>query len=216
MKNLKKLLKTKRNKNKLVDKIKKDYSDRMWKRANNYIGHNFYDHIILASTHRDDICCINSSNIEYLNDIFKDNLIVERASHWACGWVEFYMIDLNNVKVNILNKVIDVLKNLDDYPVLDDGIYYEHKHNRLEEIFDQTHYDRINYLREKLDIDYLDLNKEEKQDYDYFCEIAIGSIECHCGIEEAWFYDSEVKDYLNYNDIEFKTDLVNNLIKKIA
>lgn len=52
-----------------------------------------------------------------------DHVKIERFGHWACGWFELLCV---NPKSKRKSKIAyDILKALDNYPVLDESDYYE-------------------------------------------------------------------------------------------
>ena len=57
------------------------------------------------------------------------------ASHWACGWIEYLMID-KNAPDNILQVAGEIICALSDYPVFNDEKYSELQYNSVFEYWE--------------------------------------------------------------------------------
>ena len=111
----------------------------LWERADNYMGPDFSDYFLLYSTCRDSEV-MNRANYEAIKSEFKakdfklkKGVIIEGASHWAVGWVEYILIHKGNKRlVELGHKIREAL---DDYPVYDDSLFYEMAHQERVEAF---------------------------------------------------------------------------------
>lgn len=112
-----------------------------WRYENNYIGKDYSDYYILYSHHRDsDI--LNESNYQTIKKQFIDlNGVIEICSnHWAVGWVETILIHKSAEET--IEKGIEILERLSDYPVLDErdlsnreyDLAYEYSNDIMNEI----------------------------------------------------------------------------------
>ena len=63
--------------------------------------------------------CLKKFNM--VDNLDKIDVAIERAGHWACGWLEYLVISPDNAEFIALSQDID--KRLKDYPVLDDDDY---------------------------------------------------------------------------------------------
>ncbi len=79
---------------------------------------------IVASVNRDSDT-IERSNWDTMVALLGngDGVTIERASHWACGWVDYLMVAPNNRKA--LREAIYAHSSLFNYPILDDDHYSE-------------------------------------------------------------------------------------------
>jgi hypothetical protein len=77
------------------------------------------------------------SNFEVMETILTEldpsNVDVERARHWACGWID-YLIVAPNSKAS--KKAEELLEDLSNYPLLDDMHYYKLEAEREREYAD--------------------------------------------------------------------------------
>jgi len=80
-----------------------------------------------------------------------DDCWQERHSHWACGYVDGYVIRVYDKDGNItpaFEKWYEIAVTLEDYPLLDDDDYYEREYGAtLENIRNEMHY-AINQLED--------------------------------------------------------------------
>ena len=111
----------------------------LWERADNYMGPDFSDYFLLYSTCRDSEV-MNRANYEAIKSEFKardfklkKGVIIEGASHWAVGWVEYILIHKDNKRlVELGHKIREAL---DDYPVYDECLYSDMEHQERVETF---------------------------------------------------------------------------------
>jgi hypothetical protein len=110
----------------------------IWETPGSYFGHNPVGHYCVASQNRDSDSVTRSNYACILRDLEKlalehdaadrdePSVYTFRASHWACGWIE-YVIVLNDAPEAVLEAAGEAICALADYPVYDD----EH-HSELE------------------------------------------------------------------------------------
>lgn len=76
-----------------------------------------------------------------------ENLAIEEATHWACGWLQYLII--NPECVELIQEATQALERLEDYPVLDDEDFSALE---MEEANESWSYwstkERIEYMRE--------------------------------------------------------------------
>ena len=63
--------------------------------------------------------------IALLDDIDHDGHDIADFSHWAVGWIDEITYDLGNA--DMVAAVADIRARHDDYPVLDEDLYYEYE-----------------------------------------------------------------------------------------
>jgi len=80
---------------------------------------------------------IDMANLEYIRSFFDMNhvdIAIERASHWAFGWIEYILINPDNTEfVRAAQSIQDRLK---DYPLFDDEIYSRLQWEQYEQCID--------------------------------------------------------------------------------
>ena len=59
-----------------------------------------------------------------------------RASHWACGWVEYVIVD-KDAPQSVLDLAEELLSALADYPVVSDDIYSEKQYDAIYEYWQE-------------------------------------------------------------------------------
>lgn len=90
----------------------------LWTRADNYCGTNYENHFIGLSVTRDS-CVYARANFAALLELLggeSETVIVARASHWACGWVETILVEATDSEAS--TKLDDALSAIESYPVL--------------------------------------------------------------------------------------------------
>ena len=106
-----------------------------WTRADNYMGDDYSEYYIVASTHRDaDELMV--SNFYSIRKTLLDNhirFLDIQFNHWLCGWIELLMVHESNEKGLILADELN--RSLEDYPVLDDDDYNERRNDRVMEYY---------------------------------------------------------------------------------
>ena len=111
----------------------------LWEYADNYVGTDYSDYYMLYVQDRDSDVYVRS-NFQAILDRFKKSdfhekgVEVARSGHWLVGWVELILIHKDNKRcVEIGNQI---QKELDEYPILDDDLFYEMETEELQEAFD--------------------------------------------------------------------------------
>jgi hypothetical protein len=106
------------------------------------------DWLILATVTRDS-GALDRSNWQVISgDMdkrFGDSVAVERSSHWACGWVDYLIIDpADGEAVKAAQGWLDTLAS---YPVADDEHFMQLEHDEAMEYCSQVPYaDGLRYL----------------------------------------------------------------------
>tara|TARA_R110002020_G_scaffold403374_3_gene613534 strand:+ start:2882 stop:3514 length:633 start_codon:yes stop_codon:yes gene_type:complete len=110
-----------------------------WKTPSEYGGYDPVGHYVVMSTHRDD-GIEGEENFKAATPILEavarralaigkgawwktsDDPItwVWRAGDWACGWVEYLMVN-KDAPQSVIATAEDILKQLEDYPILDEA-----------------------------------------------------------------------------------------------
>lgn len=71
-----------------------------------------------------------------------------RASHWAVGWVEYLMVR-RNAPTAVLACAVDILRSIEDCPILDEDEYSEREWTAVTDYWDRCGIrERADYLRE--------------------------------------------------------------------
>lgn len=115
----------------------REYSDRLNRKGwpNSYYG-DFPDFYVFLGRSRDS-SILEDSNFCAALDLLggeSEDIVIERAGHWACGWVEHIAINPDNSdKVRIAE---EILERLEDYPVLDEEDFSEREFEEYAEEFE--------------------------------------------------------------------------------
>jgi hypothetical protein len=74
---------------------------------------------------------------------------VERSSHWACGWVDYLIID--PACASAVKLAEELRERLEDYPVLDEDDYSNEEHTEASEIWRSCYNvaERLEYIRKR-------------------------------------------------------------------
>jgi hypothetical protein len=94
-----------------------------WRRAPNYIGHEWPEWFVVLGRHRDSDILTNS-NFECVLKALggeSETIRVIRESHWAVGWVEW--LGIHESSEATLDLAESILDGLDGYPVFDEQDY---------------------------------------------------------------------------------------------
>ena len=142
-----------------------------WTRPQHYMGADWYDYFVGLSQHRDSDCLDRSNFSECLENLGEesDTVIVVRESHFLVGWVEWIAIHESDAVA--LQAMRDMLKMLDQYPVLNEEHFCELEAEEANETWKNcfNEEERINYIREYRDqfyfADWSDLREVVRGEY---------------------------------------------------
>lgn len=81
---------------------------------------------IIAATHRD-ADSLSRSNFQVLQREVGDTALIERATHWAVGWIDYLIVAPDDRKA--LRVAITQAKRYEQYPVLDESHWSELEYN---------------------------------------------------------------------------------------
>lgn len=129
-----------------------------WQRPDSYIGEQFDEYFMVTSRTRDSDLIGQSNFISALNILGgeSDTVIVHRASHWACGWVEVILVhESDTVHLAIGD---EIMISLVKWIVLDDDDYSV----RVDEVITTL----LNDIHEHPDL-YPDAPTDEDELYEY-------------------------------------------------
>lgn len=139
-----------------------------WKRASNYMGHDWTGWHYVIGKHRDSGCLDRSNYAEvckrldaWLN-VDGSGVSEMRCGHWAVGHTEEIMIS-RDAPAEAVAIVADLLNRLADYPVLNESLYTDYQTEYAESNWDcMSERERVEILT-KLRFE----NAEEKAKQDY-------------------------------------------------
>ena len=83
---------------------------------------------IVAAQNRDSDT-LDESNFAVLKTRLGDKAEIERATHWACGWVDYLIIAPNDKAA--LRIAIEAQNAIDQYPILDESHFSELEWNKF-------------------------------------------------------------------------------------
>ncbi len=71
---------------------------------------------------------------------------IVHCHHWACGWVDYLVINPRNKKM--INLVEKILAGLEDYPIIDDDSYYQMLYDETAKFWESCRIaERIEYCK---------------------------------------------------------------------
>jgi len=97
----------------------------------NFIGTKPSGYVIASRTR--DSSLLEESNFEsILKDLGgeSDSVDVIRHGHWACGWVK-YLIVKRDAETKLLDRCVDIVRDLADYPVYDENEYRNRQYEAI-------------------------------------------------------------------------------------
>jgi hypothetical protein len=74
-----------------------------------------------------------------------EHVEVVKHSHWACGWIEYIIVD-KQAPNSLLDTCVDILRALSDYPVMSDERYSDAQYEAIHE-----HWENLR-MRERIDL----------------------------------------------------------------
>ena len=101
-----------------------------WKRVSNYAGEDYSEYFVVYTQTRDS-GTLDRSNFECITEALdpnmntddeNENIIIARASHWGCGWIDFLMVHESDEEA--IAQAEDIEAQLNNYPALNDDHYY--------------------------------------------------------------------------------------------
>jgi hypothetical protein len=128
----------------------------------NYIGKRYNEYYILY-THNRDSGPLDESNFDSIKKILDEKKAVYEIvsfNHWLCGWVEEILIHESEKDSLIIGN--DILKQLDDYPVIDEEDWSNRENDLFYESFNDWGYkDALSALADKFNLEIYDYKEEE-------------------------------------------------------
>jgi hypothetical protein len=135
-----------------IDRAKEILSETAWTHPADYGGHSpDGDYVIYARTRDSDIMA--NVNYDSIMETFEhDESVYDfRASHWACGWVEYIIVPAGSPD-SVLTRAADILCALADYPSLNDDKLCEAEYEAFCEFWDGIGTgERLDYLKQSGD-----------------------------------------------------------------
>jgi hypothetical protein len=170
-----------------------------WVYLSSYIGENYSDYYMGCGQSRDSDALERSNFAAAIEMLGGENetVIVARAGHWACGWVEQILVHESDKKA--LQILSDIKTKLEDYPVLDDDAFSQLEYDELNESFESNKEYFIQSVSE-----YLGIEKLPKKAVEIFVNEAHQSSASYQGYAQAWVScDDSSWDYF-VESYEFK------------
>lgn len=131
-------------------------------RAENYIGERLEKnrYAIVYTLYRDSRL-LERHNWEVITeDILEDyidgeTLHIIRHNHWACGWIEWVIVDTKKASEKLMDLVSEIWSDLDAYPLLNEDQYCEKEWESACEDWSKFYNEkeRVEMLRENNDHD---------------------------------------------------------------
>jgi hypothetical protein len=119
--------------------IEKDLKAYKWQYESNYIGEDYSNYYIIYTHNRDSNIMEESNYQSILNFLESKNCQFEqiRFTNWLVGWHEYIMIEESNIDSLLI--AVDILKQLENYPIFDEDNYYQKIEDRAEELFEDLY-----------------------------------------------------------------------------
>lgn len=175
-----------------------------WSRPSNYAGSTFEGYYIGFGQSRDsdtlELCNFKvalerlggESSCDCETKECSCAVIVARAGHWACGWVEPILVHESATdKLEILESLKEDMEN---YPVLDDDEFSQMECDEQNETFDQYK----DQFKEDL-LKFLGLKDQGRLSTKQIESVtnAIYSEDCsYCGNDDAWVSERAIKRFI--------------------
>jgi len=157
-----------------------------WTRASNYIGEDFSEYITGPGRCRDSDDLVNANFDAALNMLGgeSDTVIVESAGHWAVGWVEQILVhESDEEKLKIL---LNIANALEDYPILDEDLFYEYENESREDTWNNNSSFIIQDTLKLLKINSSDDHGFDEDELEKLVH-AIYEYDCsYRGVEDGW------------------------------
>lgn len=112
---------------------------KLWATPSHYYGAEYPEYYVCATQTRDSHCLDRANFDATLKAIgeskYTNAVIVARASHWLCGWVEVLLVHRGaSKKIAIADQIAAALQN---YPVVDENLYSQYENEEKESIWAQ-------------------------------------------------------------------------------
>ena len=140
-----------------LEKAKDTLTETIWERPEYYGGFNPVGEYVLYSRNRDSDALENSNYVSMFKHLREaaealgaPNSVYDwRASHWACGWVEYLMLK-PDAPESLLIEAAEILNALSDYPVFDENHFSETEQSEANEIWRECYSvrERADYIRQ--------------------------------------------------------------------
>ena len=124
-----------------------------WEHPDSYAGFSPVGDYVLLSKSRDSYILdeVNFdaalSQLRAESEECDETFYTFRASHWACGWVEYLMV-AKSAPEGVIAVAVDIENALADYPSLDDDVYSEAQWEAMHEYWAGLRLvDRLDYCR---------------------------------------------------------------------
>ena len=117
-----------------------------WKRPQYYMGEEYYEYYVMYAVPRDSDALIRSNFDCILRDLGgeSETVIIQRSSHFLCGWVDLILIDEDDQAA--IDKGDEILEALENYPAYDDDHFSQLEYEETTEIWNDCY-----SLREKIE-----------------------------------------------------------------
>lgn len=133
-----------------------------WTHPSNYFGATWKEYYVFLGKNRDSddltesnfdcgLDAIGGEGGEILDGYSnsgENSRVVARESHWACGWIE--LIYIHESDIEALKIADNILKELEDYPVLNEDDWSEREMESANQVWRDCYdwSERINYIRD--------------------------------------------------------------------
>lgn len=173
----------------------------LWTLPDHYAGDTYFDYYPVLGQSRDSDC-LERTNFEVAKERLKEQLakdlgtvpyqeaehvIIARAGHWACGWVETLMVH-RNAPTSLLELADDMRNEIKNgYPVLDDQVFSDAEEQEREETWTGNGDSMVRGVLKELEI--ADDVRDTLADDDRFVELVRRCYWEDCfyrGNDDAW------------------------------
>lgn len=148
----------------------------------NYIGKDFSDYFVFPIIKTRDCDFLTESNFEILSkemlplskelDNEEESVFVARMNHWACGFYEILLIHESDTKA--LDKAKKLVKELNDYPVLDEQDYSDKQNDYVSKQWEEMTLEEKKQLCEDNEVTFNEDVSWPNDDRGYLFESLLG------------------------------------------
>lgn len=170
-----------------------------WSRPSNYCGVQWDGYYVGLSRSRDSDLLAQSNFDALLERLGGESIddesetpavVVARASHWACGWVETILI--HETAADAVEVLRTAMQDLEDYPVLDEGDFSEREFEEQNSTFDNNEGEFCRAVAEYLGMD--DDRTEAASEMLSAVAREIYVEDCsYCGVDQAWVTERSIE-----------------------
>jgi hypothetical protein len=168
-----------------------------WTYPESYIGESYDDYFRTGIGQSRDSQALERSNFVSMIKALggeSETVIVVRAGHWACGWVESILIHESDLKA--LKTANEIMEALQDYPVIDECHFSETEQEELQDTIKAYSSDFEETVLSLVGIDSTDdLSSAEQDELTQFISNVMQEDQSYRGVDDAFVTEASIERY---------------------